>query len=61
MQEELKRRKDRSARFQTEDRLAEYRPPTDPEVEAKRKERAERFGTTYEPPDESGLIDVGAC
>ena len=58
-QEELDRRRQRAARFQTEDRLAEYRPPTDPEAEERKRERAERFGTTYEPPDETGLIEVG--
>ena len=60
-QEQLSRRKERAARFGTDDRLSDYRPPTDPEAEARKRERAERFGTAYEAPDESGLIDVGAA
>ena len=39
--------------------MEQYRPPADPAVEAKKQERAERFGISYQAPDESGLVDAG--
>lgn len=60
-QEEIQRRRERASRFQTEDSLAAYQPAVDPADVAKRKKRAERFGTEYQPDDAAGLMDVGAC
>ena len=60
-QEEIQRRRERASRFQTEDSLAAYQPAVDPADVAKRKKRAERFGTEYQPEDAAGLMDVGAC
>lgn len=59
-QEEIQRRRERASRFQTEDSLAAYQPAVDPADVAKRKKRAERFGTEYQPDDAAGLMDVGA-
>jgi hypothetical protein len=60
LQEEIQRRRDRAARFQTEDSLAAYQPAVDPADIAKRKKRAERFGTEFQTEDAAGLMDVGA-
>ena len=59
-QEELKRRKERAARFRTEDKLAEYQPAVDMDEEQKRRARAQKFGVKYEPTDETGLAEAGA-
>ena len=59
LQEELKRRRERASRFQTQDKLAEYQPAVDMEEVQRRRARAEKFGTTYEPADETGLADAG--
>ena len=60
MQEELQRRRERAARFHTEDTLADYQPAVDLEKEQRRRARAKKFGTTYEPTDETGLAHAGA-
>jgi hypothetical protein len=60
-QEELKRRRDRAARFRTQDTVAEYQPAVDLEEEQRRRARAQKFGVTYEPTDETGLADAGAA
>ena len=60
-QEELKRRKDRAARFRTQDTLAEYQPAVDLDEEQRRRARAQKFGVKYEPTDETGLADAGAA
>lgn len=57
-QEEIERRRQRAARFQTEDSLAAYQPAVDPADIARRKKRAERFGTEFQPEDAAGLMDV---
>ena len=59
-QEELQRRRERAARFQTEDKLAEYQPAVDKEQEERRRARAKKFGVAYAPRDETGLADAGA-
>ena len=58
-QEEVQRRQERAERFQIEDEALKYVPVAPPEDEEKRKERAARFGTTYEAPDQSGQKDAG--
>jgi len=60
VQEELQRRRERAARFQTEDKLAEYQPAVDMEEEERRRARAKKFGIAYAPKDETGLADAGA-
>ena len=59
LQEELQRRRERAARFQTQDTLAEYQPAVDLEKEQRRRARAKKFGTTYQPTDETGLAHAG--
>jgi len=58
-QEEIQRRRERAARFQTQDSLASYQPAVDPADIARRKKRAQRFGVDYQPEDAAGLMDVG--
>ncbi len=60
VQEELQRRRERAARFQTDDKLAEYQPAVDMEEEQRRRARAKKFGVAYAPKDETGLADAGA-
>ena len=55
----MARRRERAARFGTEDTLAGYQPAVDPLEAARRKKRAEKFGTEYKEEDAAGLMDVG--
>ena len=57
-EEEKAKRAQRAERFGMPDTGLEWAPPTVDEDEAKRKARAERFGGEYQPPDETGLMDV---
>lgn len=60
MKEEIRRRRERAARFNTTDTLASYQPAVDLEEAEKRRKRAEKFGTKYQADDAAGLMDVGA-
>eukprot|EP00887_Chlorella_sp_A99_P005449 scaffold1.g5449.t1 len=59
-EEEVAKRAARAARFGgAAGGGLDWQPPAGPsEDEEKRKARAERFGTEYQPPDETGLMDV---
>ena len=59
-EEEAEKREVRAARFNLENEPLWKGPAERQEDNEKRRQRAERFGTTYEAPDETGLMDVGA-
>lgn len=63
-QEEVAKRRERAERFDTAGAGLEYRPKErgakEAELLAQKRRRAERFGTAYAPPDETGMMDVGA-
>lgn len=49
----------RAQRFQTELKLPDYRPAEVPEDEAKKQQRAARFGVEYTPGDKGALMEIG--
>ena len=49
----------RAQRFQTELKLPDYRPAEQPEDEAKKQQRAARFGVEYTPADKGALMEIG--
>lgn len=57
-EEEMAKRSQRAERFGMPGSGLQWMPPQQEEDELKRKSRAERFGVEYQPPDETGLMDV---
>lgn len=57
-EEEISKRHQRASRFGMASEGLQWAPPQMAEDEEKKKQRAERFGVAYQPPDESGLMDV---
>lgn len=57
----MSKREQRAARFGLEPGSGlQYQAPVASGDAEKRRQRAERFGVEYQPPDETGLMDVGA-
>lgn len=58
-EEEIKKRRQRAEKFGISSSGGlDWQPPEVPQEEQLRRQRAERFGVDYQPPDETGLMDV---
>lgn len=57
-EEEVEKRRRRAQKFGISSSGLDWQPPDVSQDERLRRQRAERFGVDYQPPDETGLMDV---